>query len=317
MAVPEDPTDFNSRIEALTHALDACTDADARKSAQELARLILEFHAIGLARVLEVIGAHDLLKETLITDPVIAALLELHDLSPAAPAAPAPQRTTASNGPLIQISRSTGSRPVAPASLHSEGTATCQRCGEPLRSGHNHFVDVATRQLSCSCRACWLLSGATESRSLRPVPERYLQGPALRFGPAQWDALQIPVSIAFFMINSSIGRTIAFYPSPAGATESALPLTAWQDIELANGWVRNLAPDVEALLVRKGNEPEGGCEGFIVPIDACYDLVGRIRTHWKGFGGGAEVQIQTDRFFEEVGARCHGAATTVSVGGRS
>jgi hypothetical protein len=315
MAVPEDPTDFNSRIEALTHALDACTDVEARKSAKELARLILEFHAIGLARVLEVIGPHDVLKQTLMSDPVIAALLELHDLSSLALTAPASQRTTDSNGPLIQISRSTGSRRVAPESLHSEGVPTCQRCGEPLPNMHNHYVDVATRQLSCSCRACWLLSGATESTSVRAIPERYLQGQALRFDPAQWEALQIPVSIAFFMINSSIGRTIAFYPSPAGATESALPLTAWQDIELANDWVRTLAPDVEALLVRKGHNQEGDCEGFIVPIDACYDLVGRIRVHWHGFSGGAEVQALIDQFFAEVDARCRGAATTV--GGRS
>jgi hypothetical protein len=122
------------------------------------------------------------------------------------------------------------------------------------------------------------------------------------------------VSIAFFMINSSIGRTIAFYPSPAGATESALPLTAWHDIEHTNAWVRTLVPDVEALLVRKGRDADDGCDGFIVPIDACYDLVGRIRVHWNGFSGGAEVQSEMDQFFMEIAARSLRAAAAVAGG---
>jgi hypothetical protein len=310
MARHEDPTDFNRRIEALTQTLETSADADARSAAKELARLILEFHAIGLTRVLEVIGPHDLLRQQLFRDPAVAALLDLHDLSSPTFAARSSQMATNSSGPLLQVIRQTPSVGAAAGSVHGDRVAVCERCGERLPSAHNHFVDLTTRRLSCSCRACWLLSGATESTSVRAVPERYVQGPALRLQPAQWDALQIPVSIAFFMINTSIGRTVAFYPSPAGATESALPLMAWQDIERTNAWVGTLAPDVEALLVRRRQNADGECDGFIVPIDACYDLVGRIRIHWQGFGGGAE---EIDRFFAEVDARCTG--TTAAVGG--
>jgi hypothetical protein len=117
---------------------------------------------------------------------------------------------------------------------------------------------------------------------------------------AQWDALQLPVNIAFFMFNSVIGRTVAFYPSPAGATESALSLSAWHDVENANPWVRAAAPDVEALLVRKSRSASDDYEGFIVPIDACYDLVGRIRVQWSGFDGGEGVRTEIDRFFAGV-----------------
>ena len=42
----------------------------------------------------------------------------------------------------------------------------------------------------------------------------------------------------------------AFYPSPAGATESLLPLTAWEEIVRENPALREMQPDVEALLVR-------------------------------------------------------------------
>jgi len=314
MALPEDSADFNTRIEALTQALELSADVDARSSARELARLILEFHAIGLTRILDVIGPHEQLNQKLTSDPVIAALLELHDLRAASPGHSRSQKATGPNEPLIQVLRQAGPGGGAPTPLHNEDVPTCERCGEPVPTTHNHHVDLATRRLSCSCRACWLLSGATGPASVRPVPERYLQGPALQFQSAQWEALQIPVSIAFFMINSSIGRTIAFYPSPAGATESALPLTAWHDIEHTNAWVRTLVPDVEALLVRKGRDADDGCDGFIVPIDACYDLVGRIRVHWNGFSGGAEVQSEMDQFFMEIAARSLGAATAVAGG---
>ena len=42
------------------------------------------------------------------------------------------------------------------------------------------------------------------------------------------EEFQIPVGMAFFFFNSALGRVTGFYPSPAGATESLLPLAAWQ-----------------------------------------------------------------------------------------
>ncbi len=40
-----------------------------------------------------------------------------------------------------------------------------------------------------------------------------------------------------------------------------------------------------------------------MPIDACYELVGRLRRLWKGFDGGSEVHRALDAFFDTVGAR--------------
>ena len=70
----------------------------------------------------------------------------------------------------------------------------------------------------------------------------------------------------------------------------------WEELGL-----RDLSPDVEALLVRKAGEQ---FESYIVPIDACYELVGRIRRHWKGFHGGVEAWHEIDSFFEVVRERC-------------
>jgi len=41
-------------------------------------------------------------------------------------------------------------------------------------------------------------------------------------------------------------------------------------------------------------------EYYIVPIDACYRLVGLIRLHWRGLSGGTEVWQAIGRFFSEL-----------------
>jgi hypothetical protein len=46
--------------------------------------------------------------------------------------------------------------------------------------------------------------------------------------------------------------------------------------------------------------PATGPEHFLVPVDRCYALVGLIRLHWQGFGGGADVWREVGGFFEEL-----------------
>jgi hypothetical protein len=117
---------------------------------------------------------------------------------------------------------------------------------------------------------------------------------------AQWAALEIPVSIAFFCRSTAAGKTVAFYPSPTGATESALPLTAWEALADLNPVLREMQLDVETLLIRKDRQ---ATEVYLIPIDVCYSLVGRIRAHWRGISGGQEVRRQIDGFFTELSAR--------------
>jgi hypothetical protein len=47
-----------------------------------------------------------------------------------------------------------------------------------------------------------------------------------RLDDLAWRALRIPVEMAFFVRSGESGRVTAFYPSPAGATESLLELDA-------------------------------------------------------------------------------------------
>ncbi|MFF5291144.1 DUF5947 family protein [Paractinoplanes globisporus] len=167
----------------------------------------------------------------------------------------------------------------------------CEMCAVEIVPDHAHVVDLQSRQLLCACRPCYLLF--TDERAhlrYRAVPDRYL---ALRrevIDERAWDELQIPVGLAFLFHNSALGRLVAFYPGPGGATESELDLSAWQ-VE------PEPRPDVEALLLRRGKD------GYLVPIDVCYELVGRLRTLWRGFDGGQEAHAAVEEIFERVGAR--------------
>ena len=179
----------------------------------------------------------------------------------------------------------------------------CEMCTAPIdEHRHSHVVHLEQRSLLCTCRPCALLFtelGAARGR-YRAVPDRYLRDPALAFTEVQWDELQIPVRMAFFFHNSDLDRPLAFYPSPAGATESLLPLDAWRGGLGGTRLGRALEPDVEALLL---HQVENGTECLLVPIDACYELVGLVRTHWKGFDGGAEAWERIGAFFTDLAGR--------------
>ncbi|RPK54494.1 hypothetical protein EES43_28390 [Streptomyces sp. ADI96-02] len=179
----------------------------------------------------------------------------------------------------------------------------CELCGEPLPEEHRHLVDTSRRSLKCSCPPCHLLftrPGAGQGR-FRGVPDRYLGDPGFTLDDAGWNRLQIPVGLAFFFRNSALDRFAAFYPSPAGATESELDPATWDAVLGRTRLAALLQDDVEALLLHAERGERSTCT--LVPIDVCYELVGRMRLHWKGFDGGAEVRTALAEFFERVADR--------------
>jgi len=180
----------------------------------------------------------------------------------------------------------------------------CDMCSEPIADEHQHVVNVEGRQLMCVCRGCYLLFSDTQARlRYRAIPDRYLVFPDFALDRRQWGVLQIPVGLAFFFRNSSLGRTVAFYPGPAGATESELDMRAWEDIRTADARVDLLADDTEALLVRVPEDENLPPECHLVPIDACYEFVGRLRMLWRGFDGGQDVCKYIGGFFDLLAAR--------------
>jgi hypothetical protein len=181
----------------------------------------------------------------------------------------------------------------------------CELCTSPIAAEHGHLVDLHSRRLLCGCRPCTLLftrPGAGGGR-YRAVPDRVLRDPDLVVADAEWDALQIPVGMAFFFRNSAMGRVVALYPGPAGATESELSLSTW-DTGLGRSRLAALMEDdVEALLVRRPRRSaEDRYDAYLAPIDTCYELVGRVRLTWRGFDGGAEAWAAIDEVFARLAA---------------
>ena len=121
----------------------------------------------------------------------------------------------------------------------------CEFCGAEIAEQHSHAVNTETRSLMCVCRPCYLLfthEGAARGK-FKAVPERYLYAPGLILTDAQWNRLQIPVGIAFFFFNTSLGRMVVFYPSPVGATESLLSLETWDELARTNPLLATLAAE--------------------------------------------------------------------------
>jgi hypothetical protein len=159
-------------------------------------------------------------------------------------------------------------------------------------------VNISSRSLMCTCRPCYLLFTHDDAElAYRAVPDRYLSFETI---PAPvWDELQLPVGTAFLFLNSTLGRLVAFYPGPAGATESELSLQAWDRVVAAVPGLSTLKPDVEAVLVHTAAQTEA----FLVPIDVCYELVGHLRMLWRGFDGGQEVRERLAEFFAHLQAK--------------
>ena len=175
-------------------------------------------------------------------------------------------------------------------------------CATVIPAEHGHVADLQNSSLLCACRACYLLFTPVETGQgrYRAVPDRYLADAGHPLSPGEWEELEIPVGLAFFLRSSQRDEVAGFYPSPAGATECRLDLAAWARMAAAHPLLTAMDADVEAVLIAKGDD---GIEHFLVPIDACYELAGRMRLTWRGFDGGSEARRSIDDFLGTVRAR--------------
>jgi hypothetical protein len=206
----------------------------------------------------------------------------------------------------VQAALSTAPAPRDDAEEH------CEFCATGIPSAHGHVADLEQSSLACACRACYLLftAAAAGRGRYRSVPDRYLRDSSRPMSAMEWDELQIPVGLAFFL-NSSERGLGGFYPSPAGATECTLDLAAWERLASAYPLLGAAEPDVEAVLLCRDSHASQA-EYFIVPIDVCYELAGRMRMLWKGFDGGSEARASIEEFLAGVRTRAREAPASAA-----
>jgi hypothetical protein len=158
-------------------------------------------------------------------------------------------------------------------------------------------VEVQTQKITCACDPCALRFHDVVDGRFKLVPRDARVVPGFTMSDADWENLALPINLAFFYYSTPRRKMMAYYPSPAGATESLLPLNAWETLVRQNPGLEKMQADVEALLVNRAGQP---CDYFIAPIDKCYELVGTIRMHWRGLSGGQEVWEKIAQFFAEL-----------------
>lgn len=190
---------------------------------------------------------------------------------------------------------------------HRPRTQHCELCSETVGTEHRHLVDTVQRRLACACTACSLLftsPGAGEGR-YRAIPERHLVEAEGQVPGDALERLRIPVGLVFLLRSSQSGTFTAFYPGPAGATEADLSDEDVADVFAGSRLAALLEPDVEALILHAPDEGHAQC--YLVPVDLCYELVGRLRLHWRGFDGGAEAHEDLDTFVQTLRRRARPA----------
>ena len=175
----------------------------------------------------------------------------------------------------------------------------CDLCSVRLAPAHRHLLELASRRIFCSCDACAMRFQGVIGARFKLVPRDARPLPGMELSAAQWEGLALPINMAFFFFSTPAGKMMALYPSPAGATESLLPLETWDMLVAANPALGEMEADVEALLV---NRVGGRRDYFIAPIDVCFELAGLIRMHWRGLSGGEVVWGKIDEFFGRLRA---------------
>jgi hypothetical protein len=174
--------------------------------------------------------------------------------------------------------------------------AACDLCGTSMPEDHRHLLQLDERSIVCVCESCWALrSGDPE---YVPTGTRVVWLERLDLPDDLWARFGIPIGLAFFLRTG--GGVVAFYPSPAGATESELDLGVWGELCARNPAAGDLEPEAEALIVDRLAAPP---RAAIAPTDEAYRLVGLVKASWQGISGGPEVERAVAGFFDELRGR--------------
>ena len=172
----------------------------------------------------------------------------------------------------------------------------CELCAVAVpEDGHRHLVDTEKRALVCACVPCALLMeqpGAAAGR-FRTVPARYLTDPGHRLDDSAWEASADPGRRRLLLPQRRARPAGRPLPEPGRShRERTRTGHLGRPSSAAAAWPNSSNPTWRRCCCAA---PSGRCECYLVPIDICYELVGRMRLLWQGFDGGAEARADAGR----------------------
>ena len=182
----------------------------------------------------------------------------------------------------------------APAAARRSRRANAARCVRSRSPTSTSTWSTSTgRQLMCICRGCYLLFTDTEAElRYRAVPDRYLSFPDFALDRRAVGGAADPGRAGVLLPQLRAGPHRGVLPGPGRRHR----------VRAGPGGVgRRSAPPTRGLDTaaprRRGAAGPGarrrtGCcrSAYLVPIDACYEFVGRLRMLWRGFDGGQEAR---------------------------
>lgn len=71
----------------------------------------------------------------------------------------------------------------------------CELCNLVLPPTHRHLLDMATRQVVCSCDPCALLFHHAIGAKFKPVPRDTRALTNFQITEAEWESLALPISV--------------------------------------------------------------------------------------------------------------------------
>ncbi|HXL27038.1 MAG TPA: DUF5947 family protein [Chthoniobacterales bacterium] len=117
----------------------------------------------------------------------------------------------------------------------------CELSNVGLSPNHRHLLEMSNTRIVCTCDPCALRFQDVVGGRFKLIPRDIWDLPQFSLSDVEWENLALPINLAFFFYSSPEKKVKALYPSPAGATESLLPLTAWNSLAERNSRLRDNA----------------------------------------------------------------------------
>ncbi|WP_053960305.1 DUF5947 family protein [Sulfobacillus thermosulfidooxidans] len=172
----------------------------------------------------------------------------------------------------------------------------CEVCNRLIPAhDHRHLLRLQTAQVVCACPHCALLFDAPGQNQYQTIPTRIKKLDRAILGQDFWDVMKVPVHLVG-IIKRRGGQAEIFYPSPAGAVSGG-PISQGFLTPSLQQALGSVSDEVEVLLIA---DLAGMSEGFLIPLDRFYELIGLLRLSWQGLSGGNEVSRRIHQFFDQL-----------------